>query len=544
MSMRGLLRGVVLATAALCLALAPTAAAKTLCVAQSSGCYHAIQPAVDAAHAGDTVRVAPGTFAGGVTIAKSIRLQGAGAGATRISGGGPVLTLGTFGAASEPTIAIDGVTVTHGKTTKTPDVDSNLTYIARGGGIFVPSGAFVPPGPAFRPGATVTITNTVVTGNEAAPASTAPSPSGAPCPGGDCPYAEADGGGIDTSGSLTLDRVVVSNNRSDGPLTSDADGAGIYSHQGDLTIRRSVIAHNAAVAVPPNGRFAEGGGMFVKSGTLSIDGTSINDNTASLTSTLPSFAGTELIEMNAHSGGLHVDNDIPTTIRHTKITNNSVSAVDPNGEPASFDSAMLIEASPLTMDDTVISGNDVRATKASSEDVGTDGSALEVDGGGTITNTRITDNTASAFSGPGVAAMANGLAVFNFSDTPAQPLLVADSVIDGNRSVARSTNGTAIVEGGGVFNNSLLELRRVLVTRNSAAAFGPAGHAQGGGVWNGVELSGPPVQLTLTDSAIARNTLTGGPAIALAGGGLFTTEPVTRTRTTIAANRPDQCSGC
>jgi hypothetical protein len=196
------------------------------------------------------------------------------------------------------------------------------------------------------------------------------------------------------------------------------------------------------------------------------------------------------------------------------------------------------------MEDTVISGNDVRATKASSEDVGIDGSTLEVDGGGTITHTRITDNTASAFSGAGVAAVANGLAVYNFSDAPPQPLVVTDSIIDGNRSVARSTTGTAIFEGGGVFNNSLLELRRVLVTRNSGAAFGPAGHAQGGGVWNGVELSGPPVELTLTDSAIARNTLAGGPAIALAGGGLFTTEPVTRTRTTIAANRPDQRSGC
>jgi hypothetical protein len=531
--MRVLLRGVVLAIS-LTAVLAQTASAKTLCVSHGSGCYRAIQPAVDAAHDGDTVRVGPGTFSGGVTIGKSIRLRGSGADATRIVGGGPVLTLGTFGAASEPTISVDGVTITRGKTTSSPDG----TFRALGGGIVVP------PAADSGVGATVTITDSVIAGNEAAPSSTAPSPSGAPCPGGDCPYAEANGGGIDNGGTLTLDRVVVANNRSDGPVTSDADGAGIYSHQGALTIRRSVIARNSAVAVPPNGRFAEGGGIFVSAGTLAIEASSIDGNAASLTTTLPSFAGSDLINMNAHAGAIHVSNGIPTTIKHAKITGNSVSAFDPNGEPAAFDAAMLIEDSPLTMDDTVFSSNDARATYASSEDVGIGGATLEVDGGGTITNTRLTDNTAAAFSRAGVAAVSNGLAVFNFSDGPPKLLVVEDSVIDGNRAVTRSSTGTALTEGGGIFNNSLLALRHVLVTRNSGAAFAPSGHAQGGGIWNGVELSGPPVELTLTDSAITHNSVTGSPGITLDGGGVFTTEPITRTRTSIAGNRPNQCTGC
>jgi hypothetical protein len=532
--MRLLLRSVVLATA-LTAGLAPTASAKTLCVAHGPGCYHAIQPAVDAAHDGDVVRIARGTFSGGVTIAKSIRLQGSGARATRIFGGGPVLTLGTFGSASEPTVSVDGVTITHGKTTSSPEAG---TFVARGGGIFVP------PAADFAIGATVTITDSVIADNEAAPSSTAPSPSGAPCPGGDCPYAEADGGGIDNAGNLTLDRVVVANNRAGGPVTSDSDGGGIYSHQGDLTIKRSWIARNSAVTIPPNGRFAEGGGIFVRAGTLTIKASSIDDNSASLTTRLPSFAGSDLIEMNAHAGGLHVSSGIPTTIKHVRITDNTVSAFDPNGEPAAFDAAMLIEDSPLTMDDTVIIGNDVRATYASSEDVGIGGTTLEVDGGGIITYTRITDNTAEGFSRAGVAAVSNGLSVFNFSDHPPQLLVVANSVIDGNRAVARSSSGSALIEGGGIFNNSLLELRHVAVTRNSGAALAPSGHAQGGGIWNGVELSGPPVELTLRDSAISHNSLIGSSGITLDGGGLFTTEPITRSRTSIADNHPNQCSGC
>jgi hypothetical protein len=70
------------------------------------------------------------------------------------------------------------------------------------------------------------------------------------------------------------------------------------------------------------------------------------------------------------------------------------------------------------------------------------------------------------------------------------------------------------------------------------------GAAQGAGIWNGAELSGPPVELTLTDSLITGNALAGGAGIERQGGGLFTTFPVTRTRTRIAGNAPDQCFGC
>jgi hypothetical protein len=59
-----------------------------------------------------------------------------------------------------------------------------------------------------------------------------------------------------------------------------------------------------------------------------------------------------------------------------------------------------------------------------------------------------------------------------------------------------------------------------------------------------VFVSGPPVELTLIDSLVARNTLLGGSGIERRGGGLFTTEPVTLTRTRLAGNVPDQCFGC
>jgi hypothetical protein len=52
------------------------------------------------------------------------------------------------------------------------------------------------------------------------------------------------------------------------------------------------------------------------------------------------------------------------------------------------------------------------------------------------------------------------------------------------------------------------------------------------------------VALTLENTIVTRNTLTGTPAVAVRGGGLFTNRPVTLTRSLIARNAPDQCFGC
>ena len=106
------------------------AAAATLCVGAKTGCFPQLQAAIDAAADGDTIAVAPGTYAGGITIDKSIRLQGAGAGATVITGGGPVLTIFRATAPDGLSVAIDGVTITGGVNDIQPDPE--VTF---GGGI-------------------------------------------------------------------------------------------------------------------------------------------------------------------------------------------------------------------------------------------------------------------------------------------------------------------------------------------------------------------------------------------------------------------------
>src|SRR5262249_14153083 len=122
-------------------------------------------------------------------------------------------------------------------------------------------------------------------------------------------------------------------------------------------------------------------------------------------------------------------------------------------------------------------------------------------------------------------------------------LTVSDSVIADNTASASSGTGAAVVQGGGILNNSLLVLRRVHVSNNTVTADAPTGAAEGAGIWNGVLLSGPPVELTLQHARVAHNTASGGPGIAVRGGGIFTSEDVTLRHSRVRHNHPDDCFG-
>jgi hypothetical protein len=200
----------------------------------------------------------------------------------------------------------------------------------------------------------------VITGNHADPSVTIPS--GIPCPGfsdGQCPFAVALGGGIDSWGTLTLVNTTVSGNSVGTvpglpPVASDADGAGIYSDQGSLTLIHATVAGNQAVATSPDGRFAEGAGINVGSwfgvpggDSLMVKNSVISGNTASLASDLPSFFGGQLIPLQANDGGIHVDDGNPISIENSAITGNVAAGTGLQGEAESIDAAMSTGDSPL-----------------------------------------------------------------------------------------------------------------------------------------------------------------------------------------------------
>jgi hypothetical protein len=506
------------AVTALLLFGAGQASAATPDVCQSGCPYTQLAPALAAAQAGDTIKIGRGTYTGGVTIDVSVKLVGAGRKATTIKGGGPVLTIGVPGAASEPTVTIRGVTVTGGVAI------GNLTPSSgRGGGIYIPRAA----GPST--GATVTIRDSVIRGNRTAPSVATDSDD--PC----CPFADSGGGGISNDGTLTLNHTRISDNRADAAsgLTSSAIGGGILNRTFG-TLKHSIVSHNHAAVTAPNGRSADGGGIAMVGGALAISDSSVSDNTADVSSAVPSG-----VDQGAIAGGIQVQGNASARIRRTTISGNSVGSTNTIGDALGLSGGLHADG-PIVLHDSTVRHNSVAATAATGRAEG-DSGAGEINTDATIGNTLFAGNSVTATSSAGVAHAAAGAIV----TAAANRMTISDSVISANRVTATTSTGSSTVHGGGIANIGVVTLRNTRVGHNIGSASGPSGDARGGGIWNASVPDGPPsVRLALVDSAVTHNTLTASPGITVQGGGLFTLFPITRTDSFIAHNVPDQCHGC
>jgi hypothetical protein len=527
-------------------AVADSATTANVCVGAGSGCFSNLQSAVAAAHDGDTIHVGPGTFAGGVTIDKSVKLVGAGSGRTTISGGGPVLTIGTFGAANEPTVTIDGVTITGGVTRSSPVSTPFFGHdgvFAAGGGVEIPAGA------DFSVGATVTMTNTVVTGNLVDPTETVPSPSGARCPNGPCRFARAAGGGIDNWGTLTLTNSTVSDNRigsaaglSD--VASEAEGAGIHSAIGELKISSSAISGNRASASAPNGRFADSGALFLAGGTLTMSNSSVTNNSATLAADLPSSVG-----VGVHAGAMHfTGNAQAATVSNTTISGNAATMTNSAGDSVAESAALhtdidvSVNEHLVTMSNDVIANNHVTSRTVGGSSGNADGSGGAGEISGTLNNIHLTGNTVDVRSAAGSASGEGGGTHFDGGT-------ITNSLVTDNRMRVSSPLGEVAARGGGVDAAVGATLRNTTVSGNTVDASGKSGTVRGGGVFDAAFPDGPDGApggpLVLQNSSLTGNVLTGSPSLILLGGGLYLeNEPLTFANSVIADNSPDQCFGC
>lgn len=520
--MKTLLLLVALGGAALGLT-APPASADTLCVGAKPACFAALQDAVEAAQDGDTIELAAGTFGGGLTVDVSVDIVGAGAGATVIAGGGPVITIGELFGTSTPTVSIGRVTITGGLNDSRPGPE-----VSAGGGVWIP------PGAGNTTGATVTIRDSVITRNRVAPQATFP-------PGPFCGLlacAFAAGGGIDNAGRLTVTNTRISDNDSGPGVAGGSFGGGIVNHpQGTLTLRRSVVTGNRAAAVAPNGRLAVAGGIS-DSGALTIEDSVVSDNSVELESALPG-------EVNAWTGGIEVTGDGSATITRTAVRGNRVRASSAGGDLlAGVGGISTDDDTSLVLRDSAVDRNtvDVGVSAAGANAIAIAG-GLELEGVVQVSGSSFVGNEVRVESPTGLAGAAGG----GLLAGSRQPVGISDSVVTGNSVLAESAGGAVLAVGGGLVNTGLLTVRRARVTANAASARGPGGVAQGGGIQNWMPPlpdTPPVVRLELVDSVVAGNRLSGSPQIGLLGGGLFTEFPVTLTRTVVAGNSPDQCFGC
>ncbi len=477
---------------------AEAAPGSTLCVDQKPGCFGTIQEAVDTAQDGDTIRIGPGSFAGGITIEKDVALAGVSADATTIEGGGPVITIGTPDGVDQPTVSISRVTITGGFNDSTP-----LPFAAIGGGVWIP------PSANNATGATVAISDSVIAGNRTAPESDE-QVLGCPC---------AFGAGINNAGTLTVTNTRISDNVA-GSTASDPSGAvfaaggGIFSAaQATLTVRHSVVSGNRVAVSLPNGHNTDGGGI-ASHGVLTLEDSIVRDNRSEVeASTASSFFSGDFTEANA--GGLYLAPGSSTTISRSKISGNGVHSTNTAGDASAEAAGIDAEGTLLLTSSTIQNNEAVAAVPAAS------GFLAETDGGGIQVR-----ETASVRT-------------------------VRDSRITDNSLSSTSENGQAFASGGGIANISgNLTLERTVVAANNATATGVGGFNLGGGIVNILFGSGPP-ELTLTDSVITANRVVASGGVMAQGGGLYTADPFTgdpfpvdMTRAVIAGNQPDQCVGC
>ncbi len=503
------------------------ARAATFCVDHRPGCFNRLQQAVDAAHDGDTIRIAPGVYRGGVTIDVSVQLRGAGAQRTSIHGGGPVLTIGTPFASDPPTVAISGVTISGGVTTST-QLDQRIAHFAFGGGVYIP------PSANDGPRTTVTIDRSVIAHNTAEPSvAISPGDDGG-CP--ECPFAKAFGGGIYNAGDLTLARTTVTNNRAAGPVTSFPEGGGIYS-PGSLTVDHSDIVANEAHGQPPNGRGATAGGIWADETGLTIRHSSISGNRAVLESHWPIGDGPGAIGGGVFvQGDFTLHGDVRATIEHSRIEGNEARASNPIGDAIAFSGGVHGNGA-VSITDSVVGHNRAIAVipPGSPAKAAADSAAGNLNVGALIDHVRFVDNTVLADAPDGTAIGGAG-GLFAFAD---DPLDVRDSVFAGNQVTAIGHEIEAV--GAAIANDDVLTLHRTDVSHNALRAFGAAGNAHGGGIWNG---RGPDAQdftpvLSAFDSTVTGNAITASPGVDVRGGGVFTSEPVTFERVQIRGNRPD-----
>lgn len=496
----------------------------TLTVCRTGCGFSEIAPAIATAKSGDTIRIASGTYTGGFTIDTSIKLLGAGAHVTIIRGGGPVVTIGSSGVSREPTVSIYGVTITGGITRSSPESKSmtgEVGVIADGGGVEI------------APGATVAIANSAITGNRVAPIRAVAD--GPTCPSGPCPHAQAAGGGIENSGKLTLTNTRVSDNRVGSAaglstLASDADGGGIEDLEGALTIVNSTIEGNQASATAPNGRFADSGAIEAVAGVVTISNSSVMNNSATLAASWP-----DSVQTAAVAGGIHIEAGVSSAmISDTKIIGNSVSMTNTAGGTTAFSGGLHTDG-VFTLSNDVIADNSVHsAALGSTGNAEGDSGAGEM--GGTIRNTHFTGNTVTVSSANGDVNASAGAVIFAGTLTT--------SIVSDNHVSASSPNGTVTLIAGGLQSGGPLTLTHTSVSGNTAKAAGRSGTARGGGIFAALVPNGPPPgRLTLVDSSVTNNALSGSPHITVRGGGLFATFKLTLTNSSISGNTPDDCSG-
>jgi len=284
------------------------------------------------------------------------------------------------------------------------------------------------------------------------------------------------GGGIHSSGTLTMTDCVVSNNSTGNGGANTASGSssggwggfggGIYHATGSLTMTDCVISNNSTGNGNTGGSGGSGGrgaGIFLGSATLTL-------NRVAITGNRTGDSGGPTGGNSGYGGGIFSDGpNAFLNLTNLTITNNTTGNTNSRGDVGGG-AGMYILAGTGSLTASTISNNHNGDSAISS----------------------------GAFGGGGF-----GAGIFNNGN-----LTVTNSLISGN-STGDGNLGSSNA-GGGIVNNFILTLINTTVSGNSAGA----GANRGGGISNGgtLRLTNCTVTGNMANNFNIGNGIVGGPS--------------------------------
>ncbi|WP_033667650.1 right-handed parallel beta-helix repeat-containing protein [Salinispora fenicalii] len=283
---------------------------------------------------------------------------------------------------------------------------------------------------------------------------------------------------VNTGGNLTLNKLTITG----GHTPDDGDGGAVLVDAGGtLTTNHSTITRNIA---------ENDGGAIANNGTTRVKQSTIERNAASGVGGGIVSAGlldVNKSRLNANTAfvGAGVSSVGTAHIEHSGITANHAAG---------------------SVGGLLMSGGTVTNTKI------TDNTALEVGGVLANTDTQLTLTSVTLAGNTATGGRGGGLAINSGAS-----VVIAESVV---------ANNTADRDGGGIYNLAEIVVRNTKVTGNQSGD-------QGGGIYSDESA-------TLFDTKVVKNiAITEGGGIFNEGGG--TVELNTATGTIVIKNRPDNC---
>lgn len=525
--------------------------------------------------AGDTINVAPGTYADRPYVTKAAKVVGTGPGVTFV--GSTSTTAGwAMAVALTGTLELQNLTLTAGNyqsggalpivsgNVRTTDVSITNSKSALGGGAYLwPSAA-----------ATLTMTRGEVSGNRAT-----------------APVANTGWGGgfyVSAGSSLTLDGVTVRNNTADGAGKALGLGGAILN-VGNTTVRNSVLRNNEATA--PAGA-SIGGAIYHNGTSLTISDTVLRANTAAVGGALANnqpATGTNLTfdantalaagavystaNLSLTGGALTANtattnyggavyaaatasvpvalsltdvdltgNSAPTSGGALYATANATTTVRDSliSENTSQSGAGVYSSGTLTVRDSTISGND-----ASYQGGGlTNGSTTPADTPvATIVDTEVSGNT--AVIGGGLQSLTKGTLTVTGGRIEANTAAGGGGVLLGDGATGSITgavvkgNIATTVGGAGVFNSGKLSVVRSHLDANQALT----NNGLGGALYSGSSTANAVTTLDVDASTLSNNSAYGGSALLVHSTGTGATNTTTIARSTISGNTSSSVYG-